>query len=171
MPKQDLVIAVFPSAAAANKAVAELHAAGWDDRSVSLITRSDADELEASRPINQGDETEKGAGFGAATGAALGLLASTALLTIPGIGAVAFAGAIASGLTGGVVGGLVGAMSNWGVKEDHAEQYEGDLQVGKTLLVVTGDPLQLAGAKSVLDDSDAERVVLHAESADSLVDD
>ena len=171
MPRNDVVIGVFPSLAAARTAVAELHDAGWNHEAVSLITRGEADELEAAGPLDQGDESEKGAGIGAATGATLGLLASTALLTIPGIGAVAFAGAIASGLTGGVVGGLVGAMSSWGVKENHVEQYEGDLQVGKTLLVVTGDPLRLAGAKSVLEDSEAERVVLHAESADSFVDD
>lgn len=170
MSRQDVVIAVFPSIAGAREAVAELSAAGWDDRAISLITPGGSEALHATGPLDQGDEMEKGAGVGAATGAALGLLASTALLAIPGIGPVVFLGAMASGITGGLVGGLVGAMSAWGVKEDHIRQYEGDLHVGKSLVVVTGDPLRLAEAKSLLDDSDADRAVLHAESADSVVD-
>ncbi|MCC6491922.1 MAG: hypothetical protein IT424_02755 [Pirellulales bacterium] len=170
MPRHDVVIGVFSTASAARAAIVDLQAAGWDHRDVSLITRAESAELQAAGPLDQGDEAEAGAGLGAAAGATVGLLASTALLTIPGIGAVAFAGALASGITGGLVGGLVGAMSGWGVKEDRLHEYEGDLSAGKTLVVVTGDPLRLAAAKSVLDDSQAERATLHAESADAVVD-
>jgi hypothetical protein len=113
---------------------------------------------------------EKSAAVGAATGATLGLLASTALLVIPGLGPVLFVGAIASGITGGIVGGLVGAMSGWGIKEDHAEEYEDDLRAGKTLVIAKADPLRLAEVEAQLEQSVAERVTLHAEPADTRVD-
>ncbi|RIK88574.1 MAG: hypothetical protein DCC67_00555 [Planctomycetota bacterium] len=170
MPREDVVIAVFATTRAAEEAVARLDDAGWRGDCVSLITPSEDRRLEAAGPLDQGDQSEKAAGIGAAAGATLGLLAGAALLAVPGIGPVAFAGAMASGLTGGLVGGLVGAMSGWGVKEDQVRQYEGDLRLGKSLVVVAGDPLRLANAQAALEDCGAERVTLHAESADPIVD-
>jgi hypothetical protein len=166
----DCVVGVFPTLEAARQAVASLDREGWSPNDVSLITRGKESELDATRPLNQGDQMEKSAALGAAAGAALGLLAGSALLVVPGIGPVVFVGAMASGITGGLVGGIVGAMSGWGIKEDHVRGYEHELRNGKTLVVATGDPRKLAAAQSVLEDSDADRVVLHAETADSTVD-
>lgn len=167
---RDAVVAVFSTAEIARKAVARLDRAGVKSH-VSLITRGHESELDALSLVDHGDQMEKTAAIGAAAGATIGLLASSALLIIPGLGPVLFVGAMASGITGGLVGGLVGAMGGWGVEENHVRQYERELQSGKTLvLVADGDPLRLAEAQSMLDDSDAERVVLHAESADVPVD-
>ena len=110
---------------------------------------------------------EKSAGIGAAAGAALGLLAGSALFIVPGIGPVVFAGAMASGITGGLVGGIVGAMSGWGIKVNHLHDYERDVRDGKSLVLVCSEPHRLAEAQSLMQDSNAEKVVLHAESADS----
>jgi outer membrane lipoprotein SlyB len=170
MTSQDCVIAVFDAVGDAHAALKDLQREGFTHQHVSLITRGEESELDATGPLDQGDRMEKGAAVGAAAGATLGLLAGSTLLVIPGIGPVVFAGAMASGITGGLVGGLVGAMTNWGVKEDHIHDYENDLRDGKTLIVATGDPLRLAEAQSVLESSEAQRVVLHAETADSRVD-
>jgi hypothetical protein len=78
---------------------------------------------------------------------------------------------VASGLTGGIVGGLVGAMSGWGVAPNHVRKYERELAAGKTLIVLTDDPARLAEGRAVLLATPAERVTMHAESADSSVDD
>jgi outer membrane lipoprotein SlyB len=170
MAYHDCVIGVFPNVDTAREAVESLKSQGWSDRQVSLLTRGQESELDMTRPLNQGDEMEKSAAVGAAAGAAIGLLASSALLIIPGIGPVIFAGAMASGITGGLVGGIVGAMSGWGVKEDHAREFENELRNGKTLVLVTGDPQTLAGTETILEDSEADRVVLLADTADSIVD-
>jgi len=170
MRTQETVVAVFRSMGDARAAIESLQREGWNQKDVSLITRGKESELDATGPLDQGDQMEKSALVGAAAGATLGLLAGSALLIVPGIGPVVFAGAMASGITGGLVGGLVGAMSGWGVKENHVREYEQELRDGKTLLVVTGDPRRLAEAQSVLEDTQAERVVLHAETADSKVD-
>jgi electron transfer flavoprotein alpha/beta subunit len=167
--QRDCVVGVFDSIEDAREAVERLKEEGWRSE-VSLITRGKESELDATSPLDQGDRMEKSAALGAAAGSALGLLAGSALAIIPGIGPVVFVGAMASGITGGLVGGIVGAMSGWGVRENHVREYERDLQAGKTLVLVAGDPLRLAEAKSVLDDTNAERLVLHAESADSTVD-
>jgi hypothetical protein len=167
---QDCVVGVFNSVGDARTTVERLERGGWGASHVSLITRGKESELDATSPLDQGDQMEKSAALGAAAGSALGLLASTALFIIPGIGPVVFAGAMASGITGGLVGGIVGAMSGWGVKEDRVHEYERDLQAGKTIVLVAGDPLRLAEAKSILDESPSERVVVHAESADATVD-
>lgn len=168
MAKQDCVVAVFSNYSEANDTVAALSAAGFGPY-LSIVGR-DGNGLNTTEPIDHGDEMEKSAAVGAATGATLGLLASTALLVIPGLGPVLFVGAIASGITGGIVGGLVGAMSGWGIKEDHAEEYEEDLRVGKALVIAKADPLRLAEIESQLEQSVAERVTLHAEPADTRVD-
>ena len=169
MSKQDCVIAVFPAYARARSAAEVLAAEGFSPY-LSVVGRNNEEILENAEPIDHGDEMEKSAAVGAATGATLGLLASSALLTIPGLGPVLFVGAIASGLTGGIVGGLVGAMTGWGVKEDHAAEYEEELRAGKGLIIAKADPLRLAEIEQRLESMDTERVTLHAESADARVD-
>lgn len=166
MTSDDCVVAVFDSPAEAHRAVADLEERGYSSQDVSLITRGKESELDASRLIDQGDQMEKNAAVGAAAGATLGLLASSALFIIPGIGPVVFAGAMASGITGGLVGGVVGAMSGWGIKPDYIRHYEQEVRDGKTLIVVTGGARRLAEAQSLLQETPAQSVNLHAESAD-----
>lgn len=169
MSRSDCVIAVFDNYALASQAANELEEAGYGAY-VSIISPQNEQRLEANGPIDHGDDMERSAAVGAATGATLGLLASSALLVIPGIGAVAFIGAVATGLTGGIVGGLVGAMTGWGVKADHAAEYEEELRAGKSLILAKADPLHLAEIEELLEKTPAERVTLHAESADTRVD-
>lgn len=169
MARQDCVVAVFANPTEARDAAMALEAAGFGS-DISVISRENEGRLDAAGPIDHGDEMEKSAAIGAATGATLGLLASSALLVIPGLGPVLFVGAVASSITGGIVGGLVGAMTGWGIKEDHAEEYEDDLRAGKTLVIAKAHPLRLAEIEDQLEESPAERVTLHAESADTRVD-
>jgi hypothetical protein len=168
METRDCVIGVFPSSDAAQEALSELEHDGWSREHISLIARGDENQLEAGGPIRQGDEMERSWAWGATAGAAVGLLAGSALFIVPGLGPVLFAGAAASAITGGLVGGLVGAMSGWGVKEDHIREYEDDLKHGKTLIVLTGDPPRLAEGRAILQATTAEKVTLHAETADSM---
>jgi hypothetical protein len=170
MPTTDCVVAVFLNAEQAHRAAAELEERGWKPSQVSLIARSDHHEIDATGPLRQGDRMEKSAAAGATAGAALGLLAGSALLIVPGIGPVVFAGALASGITGGLVGGIVGAMSGWGIKEDRLKKYEHEIREGKAVIALTGNPRELADGEALLRELDAERVTLHAESADSTVD-
>jgi hypothetical protein len=166
---ESTVIAVFKTAADAHKAIEDLHAHGWRDDQISFITRGVENDLVEANPSKHGDVMEKSAAWGAAGGAALGLLAGSSLLMIPGLGPIFFAGAMASGITGGLVGGLVGAMGGWGVKEDHIRQYEKSLAAGKALVLLRGSPSALAEGRALLLATPAEKVTIHAENADSDV--
>jgi uncharacterized membrane protein len=168
---QESVIAVFQSASDAQLAIEDLKVHGLGDEHLSLVTRADERELLAANPSQHGDQMEKSAAKGAAAGGLLGLLAGSALLVIPGLGPVFFAGAMASGITGSLVGGLVGAMGGWGVKDDYIRQYEAALEKGKALVVITGSPSRLAEGRALLLASRAESVTMHASTADSSVDD
>jgi uncharacterized membrane protein len=168
--QKDSVVAVFPSLDDAQRAVAQLEHLGWRPNQVSLVARGAESHLDSTQPMRQGDRMEKSAVVGASAGAALGLLAGSALFIVPGIGPVVFAGALASGITGGLVGGIVGAMSGWGIKEDHLKDYEQDVRDGKSVIIMTGSPRELADAKSLMQDFRAEKVTMHAETADSTVD-
>jgi outer membrane lipoprotein SlyB len=167
MASRDCAIGIFELEADAKSVVAKLQRTGWHGDQISLITRGNESELESIGPLRQGDRMEKTAAIGSAAGAAIGLLASSSLFIVPGVGAVLFAGAIASGITGGLVGGLLGAMSGWGVKESQIRKYEQALRQGKSLVVLTGDPTTLAAGEEELLAANAEEVVLHAETADS----
>ena len=170
MRRKDSVVAVFANLDDARAAVRQVQDAGYGAY-ISLVSPGNEQKLDAMGPLDQGDEMEKNGAIGAATGATMGLIASSALLVVPGIGPVLFVGAIASGITGGIVGGIVGAMSGWGVKENHAEEYEQDLREGRSLIVATGeDPLVLAEVQTLLEASLAQKVNLHAESADVRVE-
>ena len=165
--QHECVIGVFPSLSAAEAALPALANRGWSDEQMSLISRGNESDLGRIDGIQHGDRTEKGAAVGSAAGAALGLLAGSSLFIVPGLGPVVFAGAMASGITGGLVGGLVGAMGGWGVHDDHVRQYEKDLKQGKAIVALSGEPGALAEGRAQLLASAAERVVMHAESADT----
>ena len=167
LAQDECVIGVFSSPAVAEDAVRLLESHGWREDQISLITRGHEAELDAVGGLRHSDHTEKSAVIGGAAGAAVGLLAGSSLFIVPGLGPVLFAGAMASGLTGGLAGALLGAMSGWGVKGDHVRQYEAALKAGKAIVVLTGEPATLAEGRAELLATSAERVVLHAENADS----
>ena len=54
-----------------------------------------------------------------------------------------------------------------GCGDDHVRKYEAALQQGKALVVLTGEPSALAEGRAELLASSAERVVIHAENADT----
>jgi uncharacterized protein (TIGR02271 family) len=100
--------------------------------------------------IDRGGKTSgaaAGAGVGAAIGGVGGLLAGLAGLAIPGIGPLLAAGPIAAALggagvgavAGGVTGGIIGALTDMGVPENEAKEYEEGVRRGGTLLTVRAE--------------------------------
>ncbi len=114
-----------------------------------------------------GDNMEKDAIIGAGVGAVCGL--------VTGIGVATFM----SGQTGfllvpivvisTIVAAFLGAMFGWGVHSDRLAWYERKVKVGKTLLVVHGNPLEVARANRLLMATRPATMCLHGEnSADDL---
>jgi hypothetical protein len=127
-PTPRTVVGLFDHLAEAQAAVQELVANGYSRDAISLVANASADEYsrsfdqtgqfvrsESTAETMEGVESAaEGAGIGAVLGGLAGLLASMAMLPIPGIGPVlaggqlltVFMGAVTGGLVGGLVGGL-----------------------------------------------------------------
>jgi len=139
--KHNAVIGVFESKARADKAVADLKAAGFDEDKIGMIYR-DAE----GKTVKTGaaDETyaEEGAAAGAVAGAAGGALVGAGILAgvIPVIGPVLALGTLGTILVnaagGAAIIGLTGALIGWGIPEEDAEFYENEVKSGRYLVTV-----------------------------------
>jgi len=132
---------VFATRAAAEKAIAELKRAGYRDDQIGLIGK-DA----SGKTVKTGaaDETHasEGAAIGAAAGAGVAGLTSLGISfgVIPVIGPVLAMGPLAAALISAVGGaaaaGVTGALIGWGIPEEDARYYEGEVKAGRYLVTV-----------------------------------
>jgi uncharacterized protein (TIGR02271 family) len=153
--KKNVVVGVFETRDRADRAIAALRDAGFDADKIGMLARDASGKM--IRTDGEGDETnaEEGAVAGALVGAAGGAAIGAAVLTglIPAIGpvlAVGTLGALLANAAGGAVVGLVaGALIGWGIPEEEAEFYEGEVKAGKYLVTVeAGD--RAGEARSIL---------------------
>jgi hypothetical protein len=135
-------VGVFDRIAAADRAVAELVAAGFHRNQITVICPScTPDHFEAFKQLDpSGAHAAAGAAGGGAIGGLLGgLVALTATLATGGAG-LWIAGPLLAGTGGGAVfGGLVGAMMTRGVEREVADFYDQALQKGSILVAVEWD--------------------------------
>ncbi|HYH64506.1 MAG TPA: YsnF/AvaK domain-containing protein [Urbifossiella sp.] len=133
------VVGVFATRTEAEAAVRDLRAAGFADADIGLVGRNaDGKVTHETGDTNAGE----GAVIGAAAGAgalALGSLAVT-FGVIPVIGPILAVGPLAAALisagAGAAAGGLAGALIGWGIPEDDAGYYEGEVKAGRYLVTV-----------------------------------
>lgn len=162
------LVALYSRQADALEAASELEAGGVQLNDMSLIGPHRAD-LNAIDTINSAaEETAEGAVIGAALGGSTGLLASLAVLALPGLGPVLAGGwlltALGSAGLGASAGSLVGALAGAGISDTDAETYAEGLQRGIVLLTVRtndiGVPLvrQVLEAHNPLDPDEHERL-------------
>jgi len=148
------VIGVFETHARAEQAVANLKAAGFEDSKIGMVYR-DAE----GNVVKTGaaDETyaDEGAVAGAVAGAAGGAAIGAGILAgvIPVIGPVLALGTLGTILVNAAGGaaliGLAGALIGWGIPEEDATFYEGEVQSGRYLVVVDAGN-QEAEARTIL---------------------
>jgi hypothetical protein len=152
------IVAVYPDHATAEKAVRQLHEAGFELGDLSIVGR---DFQETEQPygfVSRGDYVKAGAKTGMWLGGLFGLFVGAGFLILPGLGLVVVAGPIAAailaaiegGLAGTDLGSLAGALIGWGVPKDRAIKYEQQVKGGKFLVVVRSRPEFIARARSLL---------------------
>ena len=149
------VFAVFETKAQAERAVAELETAGFTDAEIGMVFRNAEGET-----VKTGAADETHAGEGAAVGAAAGAGAlalgslAVSLGVIPVIGPVLAVGPLAAALIsaagGAAAGGIAGALIGWGIPEEDASYYEGEVKSGRYLVTV-----------ETADRADEARTILH----------
>ena len=102
------VVAVYPDRSGAERAVRQLHDAGFDLGDLSIVGR---DLKETEKPcglVNRGDYVQTGAKTGSFFGGMLGLCIGAAFLVLPGLGPIVVAGPLAAALLAGIEGALAG---------------------------------------------------------------
>lgn len=166
----EVTLGVFDSRENANRAIDELDNKGFDVKQISVITR-DWEGREAPR---RGAEevaagTAEGVAVGGTLGALAGLLIGIGVITVPGIGALLIGGPVAAALgltgaaattvsgavTGALAGGLVGALTNMGLPEETARDYERRIREGGVLVAV---PSNGKRAENILRDYGADQI-------------
>lgn len=156
--KHNAVIGVFESKARADQAVEQLKAAGFDDASIGMVYR-DAEGKTVKTGAADDTYAGEGAVAGAVAGAAGGALVGAGILAgvIPVVGPVLAIGTLGTVLLnaagGAAIVGLAGALVGWGIPEEDAAYYEGEVTAGRYLVTVE------AG-----DRADEARALLHRHS-------
>jgi hypothetical protein len=152
------VAAVYADQSAAERAVRQLHEAGFDLGDLSIVGRDIQETEEPYGLVGRGDYVKAGAESGALFGWLFGLSVGAGFLALPGIGLVGVAGPIAAVLVGAMEGGLAGtglgslagALVGWEVPKDRALKYEKQVKGGKFLVFVRSVPEVVARARSLL---------------------
>lgn len=143
----NLVIGVFTSQNSAETVIHKLETNGYKPADISIVMKDTSKEENKDRSSEVTSDVGKGAATGAIVGGIAALLGS---LVIPGVGAFLIGGPIAAALgvstvagatisgiaIGAVAGGLIGALTDLGLSENEAKEYEKHVQSGGVLVAV-----------------------------------
>jgi hypothetical protein len=175
MPEQS-VVGVYDTMAQAEGAVHRLDEAGFPITHVSIVSQNLQSEKEVVGYVTVADMAQRGLITGAWAGGLVSLLAGVAFLWIPGFGPLVVAGRLASlllGVLGGVegavfgaaYGGVLGTLAGWGVSKEHIYKYEEHVRAGKHLVIVHGNAEEVVHARSILQDTRATVLHVHADAS------
>ncbi len=134
------VVGVFRDRRDAERAVEELHQAGYEENQIGFAAPDDHDNPAGTTAtdVDSGSAARAGAGV-AGGGIAGGILGAAAVGLIPGIGPVIAVGALAGILGGAATGGIAGALAGMGVADEDAEVYATEFKAGRTIVAVQPD--------------------------------
>jgi hypothetical protein len=139
-----VTVGLFATRAAADHAIAELKRAGYRDDQIGLVGKNADGKTVKTNGAGQTHAGE-GAAIGAAAGAGVAGLASLGMSfgVIPVIGPILAVGPLAAALISAVSGaaaaGVAGALVGWGIPEEDARYYEGEVKAGRYLVTVESD--------------------------------
>jgi hypothetical protein len=163
--KNIAVFGIYPHRASFEYALRTLKDGGFRATDVSVLLQENpgTKDLATEKTTKAPEGAVTGAGSGAILGGALGWLAGTGALAIPGLGPFFIAGPIVAALAGvgigGTVGGFAGALVGLGMPEYEAKRFQGRIEKGGILLSVHCDNSYWANkAKNLLDSTGAEDI-------------
>jgi hypothetical protein len=145
--------------------VERLISAGFPANQLSIVAKDLRSEIHINGFVTTGEIAGRSAAAGAWVGGLLGVLVGTALLFVPGAGALIvlgpLAGAAAGAAEGALVGGGLGAILGHFVEERHIPKYEEHVRAGDYLLVAYGTEQDVQRAEQILNDTVATDVQRH----------
>jgi uncharacterized membrane protein len=158
----DHIVAVYATHDQAESAIKSLNSYGFNMRNLSIVGQNYATEEHPVGFVNTGDRVVAWGKLGAFWGSIWGLLFGSAMVFVPEIGVLAFAGWSVAALEGAVIGAGLGAASaalaSIGIPKDSIVNYEVALKAGNFMVLAHGDEvdakraqehLQTTGALSV----------------------
>jgi hypothetical protein len=140
---------------------------------VSLVSQNLESENRVHGYVTACDVSKRAAGTGAWVGGIFGLLVGAAFVWVPGFGPLLVVGSLSAVLLGGLEGaltgaagaGLLGGLLGWGISKRHVLKYEQAVKAGKYLVVAHGSADEVARARDLLRDTNADNVRVHAQAA------
>jgi hypothetical protein len=173
------VAGIFNSRSNAERAAANLQAAGFAPDNINLLTPGMTDaEVDMAVPTTETEQPGMGKAMGGAVGGALGAAggatigAAAASLFVPGVGPVLAAGILGAALLG-AGGATIGVATGGAVEDEIAPElphdelfvYEDALRKGKSVVIgVTDDELEAEAGRTVLAQGGAESLDAARES-------
>jgi uncharacterized protein (TIGR02271 family) len=139
--KKNLVVGVFESRMAAERAIADLKRAGFTDDQIGMVGR-DAEGNTIATGTAEETYADEGAVAGAVAGAGAGALVGAGVISglippaIPIVALGALGTVLLNAAGGAVLVGIAGALIGWGIPEDEAEYYEEEVKAGRFLVTV-----------------------------------
>lgn len=161
-PLKDHSVAVYANHEQAEAAVKCLHDEGFSMKNLSIIGQNNETAEHPVGFINTGERMMSWGKLGAFWGSVWGLMVGSAMIFVPGIGTLMFAGWIVLGLEGAVIGAGVGTLSaalvGIGIPRDSVIHYETAIKEGNFLVLAHGSSAEVQRAKDLLDLTPALRV-------------
>ena len=158
----DHTVAVFPTHDQAEAAIKSLSDSGYNMKNLSIIGQDYHSEEHPVGFVNTGDRMWSWGKYGAFWGALWGIMFGSAMMFIPGLGYLVFAGWIVAALQGALLGGgvaaLAGALTSIGIPENSVVEYESALRAGSFIVLAHGSEQEAAQAKGILASTPASSV-------------
>ena len=161
---EECVVAVYGTPKAASDAVHILHRADFPAEQITMVATDVLSQANVTDDLTMGDDSIRDAAIGAGLGGVLGVLAGVSAMAISGLGMVFLIGPVGGGIVGALTGGLLGGLAGWGVHEAQIGHYQQCLKQDQLLVIVEGDPLEVARADRILQETELIELHLHAKT-------
>lgn len=154
--EKKVVVGAFTDFTQAERAVGELHRAGFKENQLGFIMRKNEEVANAKAQAQDATSSAEGSVPASAIGGGVigGVLAGLAAITVPAVGALWVAGILAGVLggasVGSTVGWIAGALVDLGMPDAQAHYFEEELHRGRILVVVKPGPGQAEEASDIL---------------------
>jgi hypothetical protein len=169
MSDKNSAVGIYKTHTEAEAAVKELQKSGFDMKKLSVVGKDYHTEENVVGFYNAGDRMKYWGKLGAFWGALWAILFGSAFFVIPGFGQLVVLGPLAMMIVGALEGALVtggltalgAGLYSIGIPKDSILKYETALKSDKFLVIAHGSAGDVAKAKSILESTSKEDLVVH----------
>jgi len=169
MSDKNSAVGIYKTHTEAEAAVKELQKSGFDMQKLSVVGKDYHTEENVVGFYNAGDRMKYWGKLGAFWGGLWAILFGSAFFVIPGLGQLVVLGPLVMIIVGALEGALVtggltalgAGLYSIGIPKDSIIKYETALKSDKFLVIAHGSAGDVARAKSILESTSKEDLVVH----------